>query len=321
MNWQPWQWWIDGEAGTKPRRERFTWSLKRERILWDAFVLPVPGRGSRYSYVLLYKVESDDLFCVCDSGGNIAQTSLTNVSDAFSVQVVYSKALNNRNLARLFFLGDCGQLRERGEAADKIVVVCPNGNCQWDTWPDTGHNCARFRLFAGEGLSAFIHRPAMQIWQTLQDALKDPRSDATFAYEWSVKTDEQRADMVWNWPRDERQRLRDELQSWLQRLLWREDSLWQEHKYWDLSVPNPNDIWLYSEEGYRQAVPGELRQAIEQLWHRHAPFHNEPLEYWSASDWKQKTIEAFHVKVHEPTAHERLEAHLRWRDWEAQHGE
>ncbi|MDB5243669.1 MAG: hypothetical protein JWP57_4294 [Spirosoma sp.] len=259
INWQPWQWWIDVEAGTKPRRERFTWSLKRERILWDAFVLPVPGPGSGHSYVLLHRVESDDLFCVCDSGGNMAKTTLTNVSDASSVQVVYSKALNNRNLARLFFLGECGQLRERGEAAAKIVVVSPNGSCLWDTWPDTWpdirYNRTRFRLFAGEGLNAFIHRPAMQIWQTLQDALEDPRSDATFACEWSAKTDEQRADMVWNWPAAKRQGVRDELQSWLQCLLWREDSLWQEHKYWDLFVPNPNDIWLYPKEGYRHAVP------------------------------------------------------------------
>ncbi|RYG62905.1 hypothetical protein EON80_22235 [bacterium] len=316
MNWQPWQWWIDVEAGTKPRKERFTWPLKRERILWDAFVLPVPGRD--FSYVLLHKVESDDLFCVCDSGGDIAETTLTNVSDAFSVQVVYSKAFNNRNLARLFFLSDCGQLRERGEATDKIVVVSPNGTCQWSAWPDTRHNCASFRLFAGEGLSAFIHRPAIQIWQTLQDALKDPRSDATFACEWSAKTEEQRSDMVWNWPSDKRQGVRDEFQSWLQCFLWHEDSLWQEHKYWDLSVPNPNDIWLYSKEGYRHVISSELRQAIEQLWHRYEPFHNETLKYWCASDWKQNTIEAFHVEVSEPTAHERIEATLRWREWQEQ---
>ncbi len=310
---QPWQWPMD--HWTTPRIESCPRSLDGHLILWNALVFHILGQP--LSRVWLRDVESHDLFCICDSEGDIVQARLTESSDISSVRMVCADALNNAKIARLFFLGASGQLRERDEITHQIVIVRADGSGLWNTWPESRHKRSSFRLFDDAGLAAFIRRPAMQIWDTLKAALKDPQSDASFSRDWLGKTDEQRTATIWNWSPDTRQNLRVELEEMLHCALLCNDFLWQKDDSWTLSVPDPANIWLYpaEEEWDEYPVPDQLKRAIEQLWHHYAPFNSEVLKHECAYAWKQNTITAFFDEAREPTAHERLEAMLRWRDW------
>ncbi|RYX86855.1 hypothetical protein EON83_01340 [bacterium] len=310
--WQPWQWPIDDASSV--RVETFHHSLNGRRLLWEAFVIPIVGKD--LSHVLLRYVEGDGVFAVCDSYGNLVQARLTESSDAWSVRMVGADALNKGKVARLFCLGDSGQLLERGEAARKLAIIRANGKGMWSSWANAGYNGDKFMLFDDDGIESFMGRPTLEIWKGFQDVLQDPQSDAAFARDWMDMSEAQRENAVWNWEVESRTRLRAEVEELLKCVLLSHEALWQGNESWGLSLADPENMWLYPEEEWEEHdIPDEVRGNIEEIWRYYAPFDAEVLKHECAFDWRQGAIKAFQVEAREPTAHERLEAMLRLRDW------
>lgn len=320
----PWQW-PDYDI-SEIERVHFSRSLYGKPAYWEA--LAYPCLGEAIDYIWLRPEGTPDLFAICDDRGNATRIRQYIPVEEWQLRTMCSHALEQEKIGRLFFFNDSGQLRHVGEVAASYALIKADGCGKWTSLHEHEDEIfqrqAVFTLFEGRGLVDFMRQPTTQIWNVLRDALNDPHSDASFARDWMNKTEEQCENTVWNWPPNERETRRHELEALLLLALLREDWLWEQKQQWQCSVSGPFVIWLY-EEGKDDPVevPEGLRESIGTIWQRLAPFNQEALRHECASEWMREKCawrleeiwEAFTAGANHPSAHERLEAKLQWREW------
>ncbi|BCM92767.1 hypothetical protein IAD21_04649 [Abditibacteriota bacterium] len=330
-----WQWPVDDVSDVESALFSRSWDGKPAQ--WEA--LAFPRLGETITYVWLRPDWRDGLFCICDAAGNSAQIRQFQAVEEWQLRTMGADALNKARIGRLYFLGPLGRLREQGEVATTSVIIRADGHGVWERWSednDVGSDWRQdrtpFCLFHDAGMNDFLRRPALDVWRLLERALSEPNSDASFARGWMSQTEEQREDLVWNWPRTEREARRAEFED---RLLWAllaQTELWQKNQKWQCCVSGASKIRLQDgEENKPREVPPSLSEAIGVLWNQLAPFNGEVLSHQCARRWKREKGEwgsdfpenwdQFFAEAREPSSHEQLEAMLRWREWEAEHDE
>ncbi|RYX86854.1 hypothetical protein EON83_01335 [bacterium] len=322
-----WQWPTDDISGIDV--EEFSRSFEGRPTQWQ--VVAFPCLGETINYIWLRSDWNKDLFCICDSAGNSAQVNQLVAVEGWQLRTMGIDALNRAKIGRLYFLDQEGQLRRYGEVARAAIVIRADGRGIWKRWIDDEdvdwtQVKAPFRLFDETSLKEFTSHSALYIWWLLEEALGDPNSDASFARDWVSKSDDEREDLLWNWSRAERERLRAQFQALLLCALLSDDTIWEEEGSWQCSVSSASEILLSPEpEAELRDVPDWLSKAIELLWNGMAPFNEDVLRHECVRQWKQgksewasgysPTWDTFFVETREPTAHERMEAMMRWRDW------
>lgn len=245
--------------------------------------------------------------------------------DEFRIRTTCADVLNKGEFARYFFLNGDGKPRQPGEIAAGCAWARGDGTGGWN--PQWNHNSGYewfvpFFHSPDQGAWNFARRDALDVWRELAEARGDGRSDAHFAWHWAHLRARERDDQMWNWPREDalagtRLLCKLSLEECLKHILLSDETLWQEGDDWVLSVCDPQSITLHpgDAEWEEHEISEAMSDSIALLWERFKPFNIGALSHECVRRWKAHRDVCFQTFAREPSAHERLEAMLKWRDF------
>jgi hypothetical protein len=247
-----------------------------------------------------------------------------------------SNALSGGQFARLFFLDGNEELRRFDERASFLVVVSAAGWAQWHR-VNVGKTLQADSMliesssafcWTGEPDSArFLVTPALELWSQLQRQKEDSRSDCAFARRVLGLSSEEMGELLIRWNKG----TKAELKQVLGAALLSQAQLWQQatgndwiidldllHTNWHrgrIAALHPGVRPFYS------PAPGLLRGILRRVEAYFEPAYNEDLlaAHLEAALWRRNFQERLSIRIENPSAHERLEAALFWRDWQNLH--
>ena len=233
-----------------------------------------------------------------------------------SLSTTINSALQYGVLARQFFLNEQGTLRAEGEKACESVVAGANGAAGWNLAfvRKEVFSPASFKWSKRFKHAGFQRLSAQDVWGKVQELLEHPKGEAAFAREFALLTDEERAARVQRTKRGDF----GQMESLLRDLVL-SSSLWDEQ-------PGATQIYLATTSGTHASLweettfeeleaPPTMREGISKLWRYFRPFNRRIARFRCV---KYSYSGEVFVEAARPSAHERLEAHFRWRAFEEQ---
>ena len=238
---------------------------------------------------------------------------------------LFAEFLEKNLFARYFALNNQCQLRVESEAVHESVLLLPKGNATWflGAVSQVKDEATPFKWNTPLPEFEFLRLSALEVWKQIQESLADSKSDAFFSRRFALLNDEDRHNLVFN---------RDfsaghEFCEWLFLRLKMQDA-WEEVPQGGqihFSVERYNrgfDNYLRWKDGSsftRLTISDSLNTDVEQLRKWFLPLNENVAVFSCVEKWLMKFYPSLLVKVSRPTAHEQLEAALRWREWKAKH--
>ena len=217
--------------------------------------------------------------------------------------------------ARHFVLNARGELRGDGEAAHEAVLVAPDGIAAWSLAViDTQvRDAAAFSWSVPESKAPFLRWPALDIWARLQLGLEDPRSEAPFAHRFALLDESQRQGLLWEWTRGDQHQFKSVLLDALHSQdFWNQEAVCNAMA---LRVRGPRAVEIVAAV-HGMDVPPSLLDAVERVWNWFEPCPAEVMGARCVRDWLRRHTPCLEIRSRRPSAHERIEAMMRWRDFE-----
>ncbi len=247
-------------------------------------------------------------------------------TENFALRASLSAVCKNNKLARHFFLNKNGELRKDGEAAHEAILVAPDGLAAWSLAAVNNqlHDASTFEWNTPLSNADFVHLSACDVWNRVRNLLGEPDSDGLFARRFALMSERERCAMVFK----EVRRTEDEMKELLLTLL-----TWQD--VWH-NVPEGEQLTLYVylygtsslnwEDGWREMEVDAsplLEEDVTRLWNWFQPMNENLGNRHCLKEWLKSNTSnlrtSTYVSAFRPTAHEQLEANLRWRGWKARH--
>jgi hypothetical protein len=294
----------------------FLW--QGERVRWQVQLRPSPFDERQLTLYLRHEREDAGFWATRPFDAKL---------QPFQIRLACADLINKHKLTRVFFLDKDGALRRQGQQAAGYTLMGLDGIGTWNVrlvgakW----NLEATARFWLSSGAASLRRRDALSVWSELEQARVDERSDAHFAWRWAHLSEGERDDLLWNWPREEASRAarsmrKLRLEECLKLVLLREETLWQRSDDWVLSVRDAQSITLHPGDAQweEHEISEAMSESIALLWERFKPFNPGALSHECARDWKRQRDVRFQTFAREPSAHERLEAMMRWRDFEGE---
>ncbi len=228
-----------------------------------------------------------------------------------------------RHFARYIVLNENGNLRCEDETAHQGLLVASNGLASWDSEIIDGGNCHALTFKWNEPMSCFdfMRLPFTEFWLGLQSTVKKVDSQAITARRFASMDSQERQKFAF----EEAKVNKEDAKRILSQLV----------KAQEIWIDLPDDVKvtlqttdlqnsLYSGDRGRGntkriEIPTALQADLEIFWNWFQPLRAEILNQFTIRDWVEFDYPSFDVSVSRPTAHEQLEAALRWREWKADH--
>ena len=278
---------------------------------WQLHVVKLPSWDYSFLWMRPCDKESDAGFIAFDKRFDrqwiFGKESLQGLAP--QIKAVADKYL----LARRFVLNTRGELRAGNQRAHETLTVTRDGVARWDNRHNSENTPFRWRA-PGASLTGarFVALPAAQVWSELRLLLANADSEAAFAREFARMDTQERHQRIQKPARGDL----DELNRLLHQLLlvtapWEiadDDELFvsftrpDNARLWKISPANPTEI----------EVPAQMHDGVRKLWNYFEPFDTTIADYLCVQ--KTDTPSLF-ARAFRPSAHERLEAQLKMRDW------
>lgn len=305
---------------------RTTCLFGSKRIEWELRLIPggPPNPSAKDSFLLWIRALTEDqeagFFAVSADGGTLLRFHADTEPAPLRALLADILSKGRRKLARAFFLNRSGHLRQAGQASVELLLVRPDGLSGW------GRNAANngfwtmdfFGCQASSSAEEFFNRKASQCWEQVQELLRDPHGEAVFAREFAALNNAERTGRVVfdghsRWPAL-KERLHDVL---LFSPLW--DAVPDEEVLL-VEVFSPDHLGIWTLDHESVSVPDSLRASVSRLWAVLKPFDPEVEAFLCVRNWKVQAPLGIKITAQRPqSAHERLEAALRWREWLEEH--
>ncbi len=294
-----------------------------EKLDWLVALVEVPALNDAILWVRPMDARFDAGF-VTFRGSDLRLMVLDVNVEPFALRASLDTVWKTRKIARLCFFNQHGQLRRDGEAAHESLLVASNGTAAWNLngIGNPNRDSVVFTFGAPSSNAQFSRRPAFEVWKSLQDPLSDSSSEATFARQFVQLTEQECRDLIFNNVRGTDK----EMEEWLHTLLLREDA-WSEpalgqelrlHSY------APDHLELFWDDDYfgepATATP-ELEAGAARVRNWFLPVNQEVAQRSCVKQWLRRNNPRLRVSIHHPSAHQQLEAALRWREWLASTGD
>lgn len=237
--------------------------------------------------------------------------------------------LQKGKFARLFFLEENENLRRYDAHSRYLLIVGAMGWASWirlnskleNSWFESE---APFVWTKTPDAARFLETPALELWAQIQTQKADETSDCAFARRFLDWSEEERQKRLWNWKNGSR----EELKAVLKIALLSQNELWEnvDSLKWTIFLEKFQHTWhrgflnRFSGSTLVQngLAPGVLREVLRRVHPFFAPTLDEDsLQHLAAARWRNKQNPTLQIEIQNPSAHERLEAHLQWRDWQA----
>lgn len=291
--------------------------LGRE-IEWQLHVIEVPNSKFGFLWMCPLDVPTDAGLVAYDSIFNFGETMLcdvnaTRASSKTMLDYVFEKA----NIARQLFLNEAGTLRRDDERAHEAVIFAPDGRAVWSQTFAQGDKRypAHFRWSEPMSPADFLRVPVQTLLDRLQELLADPNGEVVFARRWAFTTKAERDELSEKTARGNV----EELKEWMRDILLA-STVWDENpdaRRINLSLSRSKTATIWDEDGEwgeSLPMPPSLAQNAEKLRACFQPFHERIAGFMCV---QRSDAGPIVVYVARPTAHERTEAMIRWREWEA----
>ena len=220
----------------------------------------------------------------------------------------------HNRLGRCFFFNDKGSLREHEEEATAAVVFAPKGKASWlvGTLADDEDTPVPFLWSKSLTNAEILRLPALKVWKRLQRMLIQPNSNATFARRFAFADARARQEMIFNAVPLEQK----EFDVLVRSLILSQD-FWSEAKAnVEFFVPkNEKPEVIVHLDDELSETPPYLSQNVDLLWQLFEPVRAEVAKHLCVVDWLHRRSNNSNALFSHPTAHEQLEAQLRWREW------
>ena len=218
------------------------------------------------------------------------------------------------NYQRQFILNAQGELRRKGEDARESLLIDCVGNGSWSLGAIRAqrHDSSRFSWDALMTPAAFRKLSARDVWRIIGELLADPQSDAAFARRFALMGEEERHALIFR----EIPIARQEFETTLRAFAIAQD-LWEQESYdgevcFDLYKDGRIYLGLFDEAA---PVSAQLKRGVEALRQSFMPINQEVANFSCVKEWLHDYNKDANFVIARPSAHERLEAKLRWRDW------
>lgn len=296
---------------------------------WSVGFRSATGKGG---FLIFQRGGGPLLVAICNPVGVSGPRllSLRDNSEPFSFRTSFADCWNNDKWGRSLFLNKDAQLRVRGERAHFQVILSPLGCGSWRSWKRTDppthkiedtSNPAGF-YWCRQDARELLMGDASIIHALLESQWDDPNSDFSFARSFFQMKETERHTNLWLWKRSDL----SEMTRVLRWAFLSQVEFWSTHDEITLTISLSRKVTstsldniLFSSELGRPFTPPEplkesLRFALE--WFAPTPRYEHIAQHFSLEQvfthYYSRTI---YLKEYPPTAHERLEAALAWRDW------
>ena len=284
-----------------------------ERLNWKVALVQVPSFTEPVFWMRLCDARDDAGFIVYEA---------TYVYEAPFSPELNLKALNwvfeKANYQRQFILNAQGELRQEGEEAYEGLLVDSIGGGSWSLGairPEP-HDKSGFTWDSMMTPAQFRRLPALEVWRRVQEAMVNANSDGAFARRFALMNEIERHALIYKDTSISKQ----EFESALRAFVIAQD-LWEQESYdEEILFALFSDGAIYLGIGDEESpIPTQLEASVEALRQSYLPVNEEVEHFSCVKDWLDNRAELAELVISPPTAHEQLEAALRWRQWKENH--
>jgi len=224
--------------------------------------------------------------------------------------------LRRGDFARQFFFSD-GQLRQENMRATERLLVWNDGNAAWQ-WHEQvwwGSN-TQFSWGAPMEAEEFLSLPMLDVWAQIENHLSDERGEAAFARKLARQSEKEREATVCSPRATSRLEMKEMLRCLLVAHGVNEDN--EEEPYF---LRSDRNLWNSTRrKSHALNLSGELQRHVERVWRHFEPFDPRIENFECVRNIINAHLLEEAIYFSPLTAHERMEAMLRWRDWLEENG-
>ena len=293
-----------------------------EKLDWLVALVEVPAHKIAPIFWMRPMDARFDAGFVSYGNADYALLTLSHKVEAFALRASLSNIWKNKEVARLFLLNQNGELRKNDEAPHESLLVASGGMAAWNqsgiSNPHRG--TVLFDFAAPLSNNEFLRIPAFEIWKRL-DSTRD--LDTFYSRQFAQLSEKECSSLVFDFTRGTDK----EVESWLRTILLKQD-VWGEPALGEklfLQSSALNDLQLFWDDDYDDyygepmSVKPELEADVALVRNWFFQINQEISHYSCVRQWLRHNEPRFNVSIKRPTAHEQLEAALRWRQWKENH--
>jgi len=224
--------------------------------------------------------------------------------------------LRRREFARQFFFSD-GQLRREDTVATERLLVWSGGKAAW-SWHEQPDSQTDARFSWDDPMSAeeFLFWPALDVWEQIESQLADEGGEAAFARSFARLSEAERDSTVLSWRRGTPAKMREVLECLLVA-----HGMNQSNEIERLFLKNDRRLWgQFGSFSFLRDVSDELQRDIERVWRHFEPMNPRVQDFECVREYVKANLIPEEILVPPSSAHERMEALLRWRAWVEESG-
>ena len=290
-----------------------------ERLNWKVALVEVPTHFDPILWMRPLDARFDAGFIVYDFVHFNVDTRKADERSAHFSKLLPLFWEQNR-LGRTLFFNTDGELRGPDDDQAETLLITPEGLAVWGLgiFNREKHPAWKFNWSAPLTNDEFLRLPALKVWARVQQLLAEPKSEAQFSREFMFMTEQERLNTVFK----KSVLTHKEVETLMHTLLLTQD-VWDEVPEADrlqlISLPESHtSLWL-EEADYGLRVSESLKAQIAQLWSQYRIADKGVLNRLCVQNWYEYKTPKFVASSSRPTAHEQLEAALRWRQWKENH--
>jgi len=219
--------------------------------------------------------------------------------------------LRRREFARQFFLSG-GQLRQETMRATEKLLVWSNGTAAW-SWHEQYDSEADAHFSWDDSMSAeeFLSLPALDVWEQIESQLADESGEAAFARDFARQGQTERDATALSWRGGAPAKMKEVLESLLVA-----HGTNRVNEIGRVFLNSDRRLW---EELGRMIFPrevcDELQRDIERVWRHFEPLKPHIENFKCVRKHVKGSLLPEEICVPPSSAHERMEAMLRFREW------
>jgi len=286
--------------------------LGRQECEWETALIRIPAcrrpilrlrplaQENDAGFVAFYKQHYQTKHFEADTAPDVLRNALANVLDLGL-------------FARHFFLNEHGELRQEGEVAREAVLVAPDGVAAWSMAAivQEVRDAALFPWRAAMKPSDFARLPAQDVWRQLKQRLADPDGEAAFARQFAQWDDATRRARIQQPARGDITQIK-----LLLRDLLIASPVWEQTEGSGVGVTvYPSGVAEFYEDGENGdclETPRSFLEGVTRIWRHFEPYDPRVGAFKCVRQFSSTLL---FLHSHRPSAHERLEAHFRFRTW------
>lgn len=287
--------------------------LERGTRDFDAFLIEQGFQvETEQGFSIQFKLseEEDAGFVATYKSGNECRFAYNRSRDKWEDWFV-TDCLRRNDFARQFFFWD-GQLRQANEIATERLLVWNDGRATWQ-WHEQvwWRSNAYFSWGAPMDAEEFLFLPILDVWAQIENQLADERGEAAFARSFARQSEKEREATVCSLRAAARLEMKQMLRCLLIAHGMNEDN--EEEPYF---LRSDRNLWGSTRRKTQAlGISDELQRDIERVWRHFEPFDPRIENFECVRKVINARLLEEAIYFSPSTAHEKMEAMMRWRDW------